>query len=265
MLGAEKVIEMMTWFSSQYPHVRFVDLRGKLPVHPTKRYRTIQMEGRRGFCFHHTGAWGSVESAAQYHVGSLGWPGIGYCLAIERNGDVCICWDLDVVSYGQGWASNANKPETILEENELWIPVEVCGFFASRDYRYRHGAGEPTVKQMMAMLALIEYGEKHGLADQTGHFDHGKPACPGDVLRGIVEAAQWNCWIKSSHDELAIVRGRLEALTALGYYVGHIDAGWTMEARSALTEFQKDAGIDVDGYWGPQSERAVRTALKKRG
>lgn len=52
-----------------------------------------------------------------------------------------------------------------------------------------------------------------------------------------------------------------EALAALGYATGPIDGKFGPITEAALKAFQRDRGIVVDGYYGPQSQGALRNAL----
>lgn len=51
-------------------------------------------------------------------------------------------------------------------------------------------------------------------------------------------------------------------LTFLGYYEGPIDGIAGEETQDAISAFQKDAGIDVDGEYGPQTDAAMAEALE---
>lgn len=59
-------------------------------------------------------------------------------------------------------------------------------------------------------------------------------------------------------------RKRQQALVDTGYDVGKsgVDGVPGRDTRNAIMEFQKDAGITVDGKWGPQTAAAMVQALK---
>ncbi len=58
------------------------------------------------------------------------------------------------------------------------------------------------------------------------------------------------------------VRQRLHLLAYLGYYVGDINDNWTAECRVACKAFQSDfQGIAVDGFGGPETDKALRHAV----
>lgn len=229
------------------------DRRDDLPRHKTKCWETVPMDRRRGFCFHHAGADGTIENAAQYHVAVRRWPGLAYSLAICNAGSLTIANNLDVRTYSQG---DANKQG---DENARWIGVLVNGFFRSPGFGPADGAREPTVEQIRTVVELIRFGQMNGLGDTTGHYMFGKPACPGTTIESIIRAARFHAF----NFDLDTAAGRQAALAALGYYVGAIDGIWGFQSRAALAEFQRDAGIMIDGIWGPESRAAVVRYLNK--
>jgi hypothetical protein len=235
-----------------------LDFRGSLPVHPALKYGRVPMEKRRGICFHHAAAWGTIVGAAQSHIKERGFPGLAYGMIVDADGAVGITWDLDVKTYSQG---DADKPG---DENEQYIGVLVNGFFRSPGYDTANGAGEPTVPQLRTVLSLIEFARANDLPDIRGHYHFGKPACPGATIQAIIESVRYHRPVIENYD-FNTVQGRQAALKDLGLYQGDIDGIWGFDSRNALLSFQKKAGITVDGYWGPQSQTAVATALLKRG
>lgn len=51
-------------------------------------------------------------------------------------------------------------------------------------------------------------------------------------------------------------------LAYLGYYVGSVDGDWGALSKTACTAFQKDfGGIAVDGYGGPETDKALKHAV----
>jgi peptidoglycan hydrolase-like protein with peptidoglycan-binding domain len=53
-------------------------------------------------------------------------------------------------------------------------------------------------------------------------------------------------------------------LKELGYYDGDIDGLYGSETEEAVKEFQKEAGITVDGKYGPATHKALVEALDKQ-
>lgn len=56
-----------------------------------------------------------------------------------------------------------------------------------------------------------------------------------------------------------------KALTALGYAPGGHDAIYGTQTAAAVRAFQLDHGLEVDGYVGPRTREALRTAKPRRG
>ena len=55
---------------------------------------------------------------------------------------------------------------------------------------------------------------------------------------------------------------RQHLLAYLGYYVGNVDGDWGTLSKTACTAFQKDfGGIAVDGYGGPETDKALKHAV----
>lgn len=50
-------------------------------------------------------------------------------------------------------------------------------------------------------------------------------------------------------------------LQYLGYYVGPIDGVWGSGSQESCKSFQRDKGITVDGYHGPETDKALRYAV----
>ena len=55
---------------------------------------------------------------------------------------------------------------------------------------------------------------------------------------------------------------RQHLLAYLGYYVGNIDGDWATLSREACRWFQQDfGGIAVDGFGGPETDKALKHAV----
>ena len=58
------------------------------------------------------------------------------------------------------------------------------------------------------------------------------------------------------------IKQRQHLLAYLGYYVGDIKESWTSECKVACKSFQGDfGGIAVDGWGGPETDKALRHAV----
>ena len=72
-----------------------IDLRGKLPVHPTMKYPPRPLEAIKWVVLHHTAgpSTETPEEIAAYHVNVRGWPGIAYHYLVGPDGQQYKCWD----------------------------------------------------------------------------------------------------------------------------------------------------------------------------
>ena len=57
------------------------------------------------------------------------------------------------------------------------------------------------------------------------------------------------------------VTQRQHLLAYLGYYVGKADGIWGSMSREAAKAFQADSKITVDGYGGPETDKALKHAV----
>jgi len=77
-----------------------VDLRETLKKHPTKKYARRGLGEIDTIVIHHTATTSaSPEAIANYHVGTLKWPGAGYHLYIRKSGAAYLMNDLEAASY----------------------------------------------------------------------------------------------------------------------------------------------------------------------
>ena len=57
------------------------------------------------------------------------------------------------------------------------------------------------------------------------------------------------------------IKQRQCLLFYLGYYVGEIDGSWGTLSKTACKAFQKDFGLDADGYGGTKTDKALTHAV----
>ncbi len=57
------------------------------------------------------------------------------------------------------------------------------------------------------------------------------------------------------------IKQRQHLLAYLGYYVGNIDGSWGTFSKTACKAFQKDFGLDPDGYGGTHTDKALTHAV----
>lgn len=154
--------------------------------------------------------------------------------------------------------------------NAIGVGVCFAGSFRTRHDK-KFSDDDPTTYALAAGEDLIlnyllpRYNLKPD--DLCGHFDYGKVCCPGDALEHWVrkqrgERVSWFNDQDSVELDTRPLRTRQqqnEALAELGY--SDYDLNDVDERRDALTAFQEDEAITADGWWGPQSEHAMRLAL----
>jgi len=239
-----------------------LDLRGQLPKHKTKTFKMRAPETLKGIVFHHTAMDGrgltTVEKVAKYHVGpnhvsKTGAPGILYSACIIGDGRVTINHDIEVATWSQGYKERPG------DENQEFLAVLVLGNFNSAS----NPTGEhPTFEQLRSVISIFSaVKELWGWDDNDiyGHFDFGKPACPGDTLETIIRSIRSNAPSPSLPTifDVSTKKGRQESLKELGYYTGRIDGLWGANSKAALVAFQRSVNLIADGLWGPNTQRKI--------
>lgn len=201
--------------------------------------------------------------------GGKGFPGLPYTFVVPgiptvRDGRVTVyrVWD------DQWWTWHTSRAV-----NKIGVSVCVSGWYASRHDALAPNARErpdPLVMLSLERLVLKYLLPRYGLTpdDLYGHFDFGKPACPGDFIEDWIRRSRGEPGIlapsgdgKVDQRELRTVRQIQEALVVLGFDPGPVDGIWGPLTANGLRAFQSSATITADGVWGPNSERALRSAL----
>lgn len=151
--------------------------------------------------------------------------------------------------------------------------VGVCfaGSFQTRHSK-KFSDSHPTTQALAAgeELLLDYLLPRYGLTtdDLCGHFDFGKPTCPGDALEAWVrrqrgEAVTWfeEDGADDLDDRALVTRDQqIAALQSLGYGLD-LELEDPDDWRFAVESFQLDTGLVADGLWGPRTERGLRGAL----
>jgi peptidoglycan hydrolase-like protein with peptidoglycan-binding domain len=239
-------------------------------------YRKIQYSDRKGVCVHHAAGRASFQGYAKGHISR--WDsanGIAYSMGINFDGSVGLFWDFDIRTYAQGWSDDSSKPESLGDENKYYLGVLVNGNM--KGPHNPGGTDEPTVEQLDTLKAILAFFETLGWDEVTGHYRHGKVACPGQTLENVVESLRANKSLTSIIDEakkssthvdsvidLSTKVGRQTALKVLVEPALVPDGIWGNASKQALMKFQKQAGLTADGLWGPNTEAAITDALKRR-
>lgn len=217
--------------------------------------------------------------------GGRGWPGAPYTFhvpffpeVVDGKAEAYRLWD----DVWHTWHTGAGP-------NDDGVAVGLGGMLKTRKSPKwsAKNARDPNPLQFAVMQALVlEYLlPRYGLTPQaglTGHFELGKSTCPGDVIEAWVrmqrgERVTWlepgrAPWDKRDPDVPAPAldnrsldewKERQQALLDLGYDLGQWGADGVpgYYTRSAIEAFQENAGIIIDGVWGPQTELAMRLEL----
>ena len=219
--------------------------------------------------------------------GGRGWPGAPYTFHIPFFPEIV---DGKAIAY-RLWDDDWHTWHTRRGLNTRGVAVGMGGMLITRHAPKwsARAARDPNPVQLACMETLVlDYLlPRYGLTPEgglTGHFEAGKPTCPGDVLEAWVrrqrgESVTWLEPGRAPWDErdpeaeapaeskvsLESWAARQTALIDLGYDLGRWGADGVpgYYTRAAVEAFQEAAGIVVDGVWGPQTERAIRIALAK--
>jgi hypothetical protein len=232
-----------------------VDARETLPRNPDKKWGTRDPAKLEGLVLHQSlEEHGSASGNARYHSGPNhispdGLPGLSYTAFVEKDGKCYLANDVESKTYSQGYGGRPG------DENAEFMGICFGGNFSGPGYV---GTQVPTEEQLKTARDLWERcKEIWGWTNEGiyGHFDFGKPACPGYKLMELIEEIR--------PVRFSSVVEKQDALRILGFYKGTVDGIWGIECKAALVEFQKSAGLIPDGVWGKKTSAAVRDAMEK--
>lgn len=96
----------------------------------------------------------------------------------------------------------------------------------------------------------------HGTIDDDGYLEFSVPpdAPGGKLLVGDPEVGEAYDIQLGYLDPIDTIEGIQERLTNLGFVVGGIDGILGKQTRRAVSQFQSEQGLDVDGDPGPQTK-----------
>lgn len=232
-----------------------IDIRGKLPVHTERKWARRALSDIRGVVFHQAAGVTTAIAAARYHIGPNhlspdGCPGICYTIFVEPDGQAYLCNDFEDITWSQG---SGVVPIEGTRGNTNYVSVCFGGDFSGPGYP---GHGDPTKAQIETAGKLWAYlRDTLKLAPDAlyGHFDFGKPACPGTVLCELIGeiriAANKGLKLPES------VKEWQSSLVKLGYDLGTngkgkdgVDGDWGPMSRAALVSFQRSRALPLTGY-----------------
>lgn len=229
-----------------------------------KKWKTRSAKALKGMVWHQELGWGSIEAVANYHTGRNshlyrnGVESIAYTFAIRRNGQIVLCNDFNKAVWSQGFKGRPG------DENAEFMSVMFEGLFRGTGVT-DSSAGEPNEDQLLSALLLWRLCKERWswqADDLYGHFQFGKPACPGSTFQTMIEAIRANT--ERPAYNLGTPEGRQQALKDLGFYDGNVDGSWGPRSRGALIRFQEKNRLLADGIWGPKTEAAITGALDRR-
>jgi hypothetical protein len=239
-----------------------VDGRDTLPKHKTKQWKRREISDIHGVVFHQSlEEIGTALANAKYHVGPNhispdGLPGLCYTLFVERDGHPVLANDLEAVTWSQGYAQRPG------DENVEFLAVCFGGNMSGAGYKGTQALTPPQKETATILWSCIK--KVLGLYNNQlyGHYDFGKPACPGNELQATIENINTKKDWPTPQYNLTSSLGRQEALRELGFYKKEADGVWGPDSKRALVDFQTSAGISPDGLWGKSTTAAVLSALK---
>jgi len=199
--------------------------------------------------------------------GGRGFPAIPYTFMVPHRPEIKDGKSIVYRLWDDSWVTWHTR-----RANAIGVGVCFAGSFRTRHDK-KFSDSDPTSYALAAGEDLImnyllpRYGLKPD--DLCGHFDFGKVACPGDCLEAWIRrkrGEQVN-WFADPNDPVPALDERPlrtreqqdAALVALGYT--GFDLADPDGRKDALVAFQGDEGVTADGWWGPQTERAMRQAL----
>ena len=198
--------------------------------------------------------------------GGRGFPGAPYTFLVPHRPDVHEGKFVVYRLWDDEWVTWHTR-----RQNKHGVGVAFAGSFRTR-HNPRFSDRKPTDLALAAGQELIadylmpRYGV--GWDDVGGHFDAGKPTCPGDDLEAWIrrQRGEYVDWLDEEPATVAPDRRPLEtpaqrrgALAELG--LDEFELAEREGFRLAVESVQEEAAITVDGIWGPQTERAVRRLL----
>ena len=261
--------------------VALYDVSHLLAKHKTKTYQKRDPKNIDTIILHKSGADGragfqGMQDCVRYVVQSREpeFPGMPYTFWLPRSPSLDA--EKRFVVY-RGQPDDVVSWHTGGRMNHRGVGIGVQGNYDGDGGAFLR---TPTPAQWVMVEALVDWLlAQHNIdlgkepAALTGHFEHGKPVCPGDAIvdwlrrrRGENVAVPEPLAPKAEEvDPRSFgIADRQKALTLLGFTLGTVDGLWGLKSREALEKFQKASALHVDGVWGAKTSAAIFAALKKK-
>lgn len=202
---------------------------------------------------HHSGGEnGTVEGYHNMHIKDNGWIGIGYHFVVYKNGEI-----------------HRGRPETAIGSHCLGQNSSSIGICAVGNYE--ENKNMPQAQQDAIVWLVKDYLRDKYSATMLikKHKDYYSTDCPGKYypfaeIVGRIEAKA-NTNIRTLYKGLSgeDVRRLQEKLISLGYSLGSYgaDGKFGNDTYTAVTMFQRDNSLQVDGRVGPASRGKIEELL----
>jgi hypothetical protein len=234
-----------------------VDYRDTLPTHADRSFaRRSSPADILGDCTHQSASPNQDPvRTARYHVGpnhvsDRGCPGLLYTFAISQQVEpdkVLLCNDLEAITWSQGKGTDGNEGWSG-DENRHLVSILLMGDFEDDCNRGAQGPSWSQIDRWVKVRCWLRSLFGYGPGATFGHFDFGKSACPGRVLRerilseraghpGLDGALAW---------QEALLRWDPNCLPRWG-----ADGAWGGESKAALRAFERAHKHRVDGMRDP--------------
>jgi N-acetyl-anhydromuramyl-L-alanine amidase AmpD len=230
-------------------HVK--NLIKELPWHAERVWMKRELTQIDKIIIHQELGESSVENVNTYHISvgpknhitPQGCPHICYHYGIRKNGEIVQANELsDITWHCKG-------------QNQNSVGIMLQGNFSGPGYDM--GSSEPTPEQIHSTEELVDsllVSLNLKNTDVFGHYQFGKPACPGYVMQDWVEKKRNMLNLETSVKPVEkSIKEIQERLNLLGYNAGKVDGLLGIKTQAAIRGFQADQHLIADGIVGPQT------------
>lgn len=230
----------------------------QLEWHSVRRWSTRELSNIRKIIFHQELGNSTIEQVNSYHIkpnhiSANACPHFAYHYGIRKNGDVIQANELSSIT----WHCKG--------QNSSSIGIMLVGNFrgnGNEDSNY-----DPSVEQIKSAEELSNYlidVFKLSKQDVFGHYQFGKPYCPGYKMQEWIEKFRNDITLIDNVSSIEkSVKEIQKRLISLGYAAGPVDGMMGVKTRYAIRRFQTDNLLEVDGIVGPQTWKTLLLLTKK--